>query len=182
MELWPEFEDLVGDMRDTGCWCMYWRIGADYRNRSPAVNREAFRELVGTESPPGVLALVGDKAVGWCQVTPRPAVPALNGMWRLRPGDNPADTGVWAITCLYVRKGYRRQGVTAELIREAIEQARTAGARVVEAYPFDAAVSPSASSTGFRSTFEKAGFVVIERRDPARPIMQIDLSRKQSSG
>jgi hypothetical protein len=47
----------------------------------------------------------------------------------------------------------------------------------VEAYPFDAEVSPSSTSTGFASTFAKLGFEVVARRIPARPIMRHDLKK-----
>ena len=43
-------------------------------------------------------------------MTPREVLPALDGPWRLRRVD---DAPVWAITCFYVRKGQRHQGVSA---------------------------------------------------------------------
>ena len=61
------------------------------------------------------------------------------------------------------------------LIAAAIEYARAAGAPALEAYPLDGAVSPSATSTGYASTFAKAGFTEIARRSPERPIMRIQL-------
>jgi hypothetical protein len=36
-------------------------------------------------------------------------------------------------------------------------------------------VSPSASGTGYASTFARAGFKTVARRTPARPIMRHDL-------
>jgi len=36
-------------------------------------------------------------------------------------------------------------------------------------------VSPSASGTGYASTFARAGFETVARRAPARPIMRHDL-------
>ncbi len=33
-ERWPALEDLFGENGAVnGCWCMYWRIGSDYRKR-----------------------------------------------------------------------------------------------------------------------------------------------------
>jgi GNAT superfamily N-acetyltransferase len=93
-------------------------------------------------------------------------------LWRLKRVD---DVPVWSISCLYVRKGFRRQGITSALIAEALEVARRAGAPALEAYPFDAEVSPSASGCGYASTFARAGFKTIARRVPARPIMRRDL-------
>ncbi|WP_445145878.1 GNAT family N-acetyltransferase [Dyella sp. Tek66A03] len=122
--------------------------------------------------PPGLIAFESGSAVGWCQLTPRAALPALDRMWRLKPVDS---APVWSLTCLYVRKGHRRRGITLALIAEALRTAKRAGAPALEAYPFDAEVSPSASGTGYASTFARAGFKVITRRVPARPIMRHDL-------
>jgi hypothetical protein len=55
--------------------------------------------------------------------------------------------------------------------------AKQAKAPALEVYPFDRALSPSSTSTGFASTFRRLGFKVIARRIPARPIMRHDLKR-----
>ena len=75
-DLWPALENLFGNKRNCGdCWCMYWRIGEAYRNRSREKNKAAFHELVNGDPPPGLLAFDEDAAVGWCQLTPRDALP-----------------------------------------------------------------------------------------------------------
>ena len=122
--------------------------------------------------PPGLVAFDGDVAVGWCQLTPRDALPWLDRAWRLKRVDQ---VPVWSISCFYVRIGYRRQGVTLALISAALRAAKRAGAAAVEAYPLDADKTPSASSTGYATTFERAGFKVVARHVPARPIMRYDL-------
>ena len=46
-DLWPALEDLFGENGACyGCWCMYWRIGSEYRKRPSAKNKAAFREVV----------------------------------------------------------------------------------------------------------------------------------------
>jgi GNAT superfamily N-acetyltransferase len=172
-DLWPALEDLFGkNGACNGCWCMYGRIGTAYRKRSREENRAAFREVVKRGPPPGLLAFDSDVAVGWCQLTPRGAVPQLDRMWRLKRVD---DVPVWSLSCFYVRKGHRRQGVTSQLIAAALKAAKRAKAPALEAYPFDADVSPSASGSGYASTFARAGFKTVARRIPARPIMRHDL-------
>ncbi len=172
-DLWPALEDLFGTKGAcNGCWCMYWRIGAAYRRRPRHENKAEFREIVKRGPPPGLLAFDGDVAVGWCQLTPRDELPWLDRTWRLRRVDQ---TPVWSISCFYVRIGYRRRGVTSALIRAALRAAKRAGATAVEAYPLDADETPSASGTGYATTFARAGFNVVARRVPARPIMRHDL-------
>jgi GNAT superfamily N-acetyltransferase len=171
-DLWPAFEELFGERGAcNGCWCMYWRIGAAYRKRATEKNKADFREIV-QNGPPGLLAFDGDLAVGWCQLTPRDALPWLDRTWRLRRVD---DLPVWSISCFYVRKGYRRKGVTASLVEGALKAAKRAGAPAVEAYPLDAALTPSASGTGYASTFLRAGFKIVARHVPPRPIFRHDL-------
>lgn len=171
--LWPALQDLFGEKGAcNGCWCMYWRIGNAYRRRLPSANKAMFKQVVRRGPPPGLLAFAGKVPVGWCQVTPRGALPWLNHAWRLRRVD---EAPVWAISCLYVRKGYRRQGITSGLITAAANWARKAGAPALEAYPLDAALTSSASGTGYVSTFARAGFRTLVRWVPPRPIMRLDL-------
>lgn len=179
-DLWPDLEDLFGEKGAcNGCWCMYCRIGSAYRKQPAAKNKAAFRAIVKSGPPPGLLAFDGERAVGWCQLTPRDELPALDRSWRLKPVD---ELPVWALSCFYVRIGYRRQGVTKALITEALKVAKRAKAPALEAYPFDAALSPSASSTGYASTFARTGFKVVARRDPSRPVMRHDLKRVHHAG
>jgi GNAT superfamily N-acetyltransferase len=172
--LWPALEDLFGARGAcNGCWCMYWRLGASYRGRA-AANKAAFRDLVLRGPPPGLLAFEGRTAVGWCQLTPRSALPWLDRAWRLKRVDG---LPVWSISCLYVRIGHRRKGVTTVLIAAAIKAAKRAGAPALEAYPLDAALTPSASGTGYVSTFARAGFKIVARHVPPRPIMRYTFGR-----
>lgn len=176
-ELWPAFEDLLADGGAARrCWCMYWRTGPGYRDCPADQNRAAFRAVVAQGPSPGLVAWADSLAVGWCQLTPRAAIPAIDRMWRLRRTD---DVPVWSISCLYVRKAYRRRGVTSALVAEAVAAARRAGAPAIEAYPFDADVSPSATGTGYASTFRRAGFTEIARHVPARPVMRLWLTGEE---
>jgi GNAT superfamily N-acetyltransferase len=170
-ELWPAFVDLLDQGGPAGrCWCMAPRIGAEYQRRPPQRNRADFRGIVRQGPPPGLLALCDKRAIGWCQVTARKALSALDRGWRTRCVD---EVPVWVIACFYVRKGHRRHGITSALIAAAVDFARAAGAPAVEAYPLDGSVSPSATSTGYASTFAGAGFIEIARRSPERPVMRL---------
>ena len=172
-ELWPAFEELFADSAVCSrCWCMAPRIGAAYRRRPARANKAAFREVVRRGPAPGLLAFDGEVAVAWCQLTPRSDVPQLDRSWRLKRVD---DVPVWSLSCFYVRKSHRRQGITSQLIVAALRAAKRAGAPALEAYPLDRELTPSATSTGVVSTFERVGFRTVARRVPPRPIMRHDL-------
>lgn len=173
-DYWPLLEDLFQTEGPAGrCWCMYWRIGPAYRRRAAEENKASFFSLVQNGPPPGLLALAGDTALGWCQLTLRESLPWLDQSRQLKRVDSKS---VWVISCFYIRKGFRRQGVATALINAALEAARSAGAEALEAYPLDADLTPSSSHTGYLTTFEKAGFRIVARHMPARPIVRIEFN------
>jgi GNAT superfamily N-acetyltransferase len=80
-----------------------------------------------------------------------------------------------AITCLYVAKGNRQQGLTGRLIEAGCELAASFGASVVEAYPRispDKPSNPLALYTGTEGSFTRAGFNVVAKPTPVRRIMR----------
>ncbi|HZQ05600.1 MAG TPA: GNAT family N-acetyltransferase [Anaerolineae bacterium] len=173
---WDALQDLFGEQGPVSrCWCMYWRIGSAYRKRPREKNKAALHEIVKQGPPPGLLAFDGDLAVGWCQITPRDALPWLDHTWRLARVD---DMPVWSLSCFYIRKGYRKRGVTSALIAAAIDTARRAGAPALEAYPLDAELTPSSSDTGYLSTFLRAGFKIVARHVPSRPIVRYEFKKQ----
>jgi GNAT superfamily N-acetyltransferase len=173
-DLWPALENLFGKWgASNGCWCMYWRLGGAYRGRREE-NKETLRKIVRRGPSPGLLAFNGDLPVGWCQLTPRDALPWLDRMWWFQRVD---DLPVWSISCFFVRRDYRRQGIMTQLVAAAVKTARRAKASALEAYPIDTSASKSSSNifVGTASTFVRAGFKEVARHAPARPIMRHDL-------
>ena len=173
--LWPALENLFGKGgASNGCWCMYWRIGPEYHKRSREKNKSALHRIVKQGPPPGLLAFDGERPIGWCQVTPRRDLTWLNRKQALEPVD---DVPAWAVSCFYIRRGYRRRGIMTALIVEALKAAKRANAPALEAYPVDTAQPGSTSNvfTGTASTFRRLGFRTVARRLPSRPIMRHDL-------
>jgi GNAT superfamily N-acetyltransferase len=81
---------------------------------------------------------------------------------------------VWSLPCFYVRREFRGQGLMAALIDGAVDYARSAGAPAVESYPIDTEVEGATRNIfpGTTSAFTRAGFTVVARRAPDRPIMR----------
>jgi GNAT superfamily N-acetyltransferase len=174
-DLWPALEDLFGkNGACNGCWCMYWRLGPAYFERPRENNRSALRKIVTQGPPPGLLAFDGEKAVGWCQLTPRDDLGWLN---RKRAFERVDALPVWSISCFFIRRGYRRQGVMSELIAAALKAAKRAKAPALEAYPVDTARPGSTRNvfTGVASAFKRLGFKTVACREPTRPLMRHDL-------
>ncbi|MBN3825855.1 GNAT family N-acetyltransferase [Burkholderia sp. Ac-20384] len=171
---WPDIEALLSEGAVTRrCWCTYWRIGPRYRQQEPSANKSDLKRVVAAGPPPGILAYVEDQPVGWCQVGSRELLPYMEHAWRLRSPDNLA---VWTISCFYIRKDFRRRGISSRLINAAIDLAKRSGAHAIEAYPIDRSTSPSSSSTGFVTTFERFGFLHMPSPSRERPIMRLYLN------
>ncbi|MDO8359736.1 MAG: hypothetical protein Q7T08_06815 [Devosia sp.] len=67
----------------------------------------------------------------------------------------------WRITCFFVDRHHRKQGVAAAALRGALEQIALLGGGVVEAYPENTSgkrVSPTFLHAGTLAMFEQAGF------------------------
>lgn len=174
---WADFEDLFGERGACGgCWCMVWRCSrAEFDANKGAANRAAMKALVEGGVLPGVLGYLNGKAVGWCAVAPREDYPALGRSRVLRPID---DTPVWSVSCLFVDRTCRGQGVSVRMLRAAAEFARGRGGKVVEGYPVEPKTSPMPAAfawTGTASAFRKAGFVEVARGSRTRPIMRLVL-------
>jgi GNAT superfamily N-acetyltransferase len=171
---WQDFEKLFGpNGACAGCWCMWWRLPrAEFTQKHYAGNKRAIKKIITTGQEPGILAYADGEPIGWCAVAPREAYPSLDRSQVLQPVD---DQPVWSITCFYIARGYRKQGVTGQLLAAAIQFAHERGAQIIEGYPIDAGgEKKSAPSvfTGLASTFERTGFVEVARRSPTRPIMR----------
>jgi GNAT superfamily N-acetyltransferase len=167
------------------CWCSYFRVrGRDWTNSTGAENRlvlEAAAEALAAEGrAPGLLASRDGVVVGWVSVGPRSDYERLAFSKVLAPVD---DRPVWSIVCFVVGRRARGQGVSAALLDAAIAYARSHGATLLEAYPVDTGggrVAPANAYHGALSMFERAGFVVVERRQwnaasPVRPIVRLEL-------
>lgn len=106
-------------------------------------------------------ALVYDDGtcVGWCQFGSPEELPRIKHQRAYRDGL----TGLpgWRITCLFVDKAYRGQGVAAAALKGAMQEIARLGGGTVESYPEDTTgrlVSSSFLHNGTVSLFEKQGF------------------------
>jgi GNAT superfamily N-acetyltransferase len=171
---WSDLEQLFGPRGGCGgCWCMTWRLpAADFERGKGARNKAALRRLVARDPPPGILAYDGDTPIGWCAVAPRAAYVRLARSRVLRPID---DAPVWSVSCLYVARRSRGQGVSVALLRAAATFAGSHGARIVEGYPvlpYAERMPDAFAWTGTLTAFLAAGYVEVARGSPSRPIVR----------
>jgi GNAT superfamily N-acetyltransferase len=176
VQRWDDLEDLFGPRGCGGCWCMWWRLKrSTFEEHKGEGNRQAFKAIVEAGRVPGLLAYAAGQAVGWCAVAPRESYMSLERSRILKRVDAQP---VWSVVCFFVRKGYRRQGVTTALLRAAVEYVREQGGSIIEGYPVEPRQGQMPDPfvyTGLASTFRKVGFVECQRRSETRPIMRLYL-------
>jgi GNAT superfamily N-acetyltransferase len=131
-----------------------------------------------SDTTSGLVAYLDGEPVGWCAVEPRPEYAGLLRVcrvpWEGRDEDK-TDAGVWVITCLFARVGFRKRGVSRALARAAVAFARERGARAIEAYPiFAANALAEEMHVGTPSVFAEAGLVEVGRPTVRRLVMRHD--------
>lgn len=160
------------------CSCMRWRLpSAEFSHSTKETRVAALNGLVEDGTPVGVLAYRAGEPVGWVSVAPRETLGALERYKALARLDA---RPVWAVTCFFVDRHARGQGVTLGLLRAAIAYARAQGAAIIEGYP----VAPGArlyTYMGSPATFLQAGFVDATPPGRARLVMRYTVAENALS-
>lgn len=171
---WEDFETLFGERGACGgCWCMSWRLKRSiFEKQKGHGNKLAMRNLVEQNEPVGLLAYIDKKPIAWCAVAPREVYLKLENSRILKRIDNEP---VWSITCFFITKPYRRKGLSLELLKGVIKYGKANKVKIIEGYPvvpYSEKIPAAFAWTGIPSAFEKAGFVVAERRSKLKPMMR----------
>lgn len=179
---WKDLEILFGKRGACGgCWCMWWRLKRSvFEKQKGTQNRAAFKKLVRSGKPTGLILYHGTEPAGWCSVAPREDFPVLDRSRILKPVD---ETPVWSIVCFFVAKPHRNSGVSTTLLASVLDHCKNAGAAAVEGYPIapkKGRIPELFAFTGLASAFKKAGFREIARRSETRPIMRFDFQLRKS--
>lgn len=177
---WSDLETLFGERGACGgCWCMFWRLPRkEWDAQRGNGNKTALQKTVMASRPaPGILAYAGREPIGWCAIAPRQKYVALERSRILKPVD---DQPCWSISCLFIKRTHRRQGVSALLLKAAVEFAAREGAKIVEGYPVEPTMAKMPDPFlwhGVPSAFQAAGFKEVLRRSKTRPIMRFEIEK-----
>ena len=152
---------------------MAWRLKrSDFQKQSGEGNKKAVKKLVNANETIGILAYHDDEPVGWCAVAPREKFVRLENSRVLKRID---DKPVWSVTCFFIEKHFRRQGLSTELLKAVIKFCKSKNVKIIEAYPtvpYNENIPAAFAWTGIPSAFEKAGFKEAARRSKTRPVMR----------
>lgn len=157
---------------------MWWRSShPEFIKKKGEKNKNSLKEIVYSDEIPGILAYLNEIPIGWVSVSPRETFSRLRRSRILKQID---EEPVWSIVCFFIKKEYRRKGVSLALLKAALKFIKQHGGTIAEGYPIDPKNNKYADAfayTGLVSTFRKVGFTEIIRRSKTRPIMRFDISK-----
>ncbi len=158
---WPAFARLVAKHNGIfgGCWCISFHLRPDDPKGSAEVYRARKEALVRKGQAHAALVFDGADVVGWCQFGPTAELPNIRSRKAYEADlDQLPD---WRITCFFIDRERRGEGVASFALAEAIRMISEGGGGIVEAYPEDyegSRVSNSFLCSGTLGLFEKSGF------------------------
>ena len=133
-----------------------------------AANRKDKKTLVTRGQSHATMVYSGETPVGWCQYGPREELPRIDAGLNYRK-IGPVSDGekLWRITCFFVDKGHRGQGVPRIALRAALESIKKQGGGIVEAYPV---ISKKMAAMPERRRFGTSSMFLRERFEPVAPL------------
>jgi GNAT superfamily N-acetyltransferase len=183
-----DVKTMVGPKRADAsvCWCLSYRLPSKENRalKGPARGRRVKRLMA--DGPIGVLAYDGDdEVVGWAAVAPR----ADTTFEHSRTIPHVDDADVWSVWCIRVRPGHRGEGISHDLLRGAVDLARSEGAPAIEGYPLDnkqQTIDSTMAYVGTRRLFQRAGFKKVADTTSVldgfpRVLMRLELGRELSA-
>lgn len=183
---WDDLVELFDGHGNPGyCWCTLWRLSSkEYAQCNSRGRKEVLQRYLLSKIPCGILAYRDGLVVGWCSIAPRTSYERLN---RSRTIPRLDDRNTWSLVCFYISTQEQGQGLSAELLEAAVEYAASLGAEIVEAYPVEPEwdeegnwlPAKSYRFMGYRSTFEKAGFLDVTPEGGKRAIMRLSLTEER---
>jgi len=158
---WPAFARLVEKHNGIfgGCWCISFHLDPEGGKVSSKNYRAMKERRVMEGQAHAALVFDGREAVGWCQFGPTAELPNIRSRKAYEEGLK--ELPDWRITCFFVDRGRRGNGIATVALREAMQMIAQLGGGTVEGYPEDYTgqkVSSSFLCSGTLGMFEKAGF------------------------
>ncbi|WP_371781222.1 GNAT family N-acetyltransferase [Streptosporangium subroseum] len=128
---WAAFAELVERNNGIfgGCWCIGYHLE---RGQKEIGHRAAKEDRVRTGRAHAALVLDEDGAAqGWCQYGSPEELPGIKRRREYEKDAPPRPD--WRITCFYVDRKHRGQGVARAALEGALDQIARAGGGLVEA-------------------------------------------------
>ena len=164
---WPAFAALVERHNGVwgGCWCMGFHPEGVGRHKTPEQNRGEKEARVRSGDAHAALVFEDERCVGWCQFGSPDELPRIK-FKRAYLAESPAPPD-WRITCFFVDKAHRRQGVSSAALGCALELIAGLGGGRVESSPEEIGdrgkVSGSFLHNASLELFQRHGFEPVRK-------------------
>ncbi len=183
-DTWDAFAQLVERHNGVwgGCWCLSFHPKFPDKGQSVEGNRTLKQRLVNEDQAHAALVFDVDRAIGWCQYGTPEELPSISHRKEYDAGlVEPPD---YRLTCFFVDRDYRREGVSAAALRGALNLIAEAGGGLVEGYPYDTEGKKANASflyNGTRSLFEQAGFEYQRPKGKNHCVMRTRIASKSQA-
>ncbi len=143
-----------------GCWCTWFHRTPEELPKMRGRGRDYKEDRVRCGTTHAALVLDGETVIAWAQYGPPEELPNIHHRkeYLATAGQLPD----YRITCLFVDRDHRREGVARRAVEGALALVAAAGGGVVEAYPHDLPEGTKKNASflynATRSMYEKLGF------------------------
>jgi GNAT superfamily N-acetyltransferase len=164
---WEDFDALFGKHKGVsgGCWCTFnLTTSTQFNKMTRDERKEMQHQLTEDDQSCGLMIYDACVPIGWCQYGPAEnfirfarmrAYQALEIPLELKPQ--------WRISCIFVDKHRRREGLSQLPLQAALEAIKQKGGGIVEAFPFDIPGAKRPSYTGSVKMYTVEGFEEVAR-------------------
>ena len=157
-----------------GCWCTWFHRSPDEMAAMKGRGRDYKEDRVRAGTAHAALVLDGDDAIAWAEYGPPDELPNIHHRREyLRTADLLPD---YRITCLFVDRDHRREGVARRAVEGALSLIAAAGGGVVESYPHDlpegAKKNASFLYNATRAMYEGLGFTYVRPKGQGNCVMR----------
>ncbi|KQQ94313.1 acetyltransferase [Leifsonia sp. Leaf325] len=179
-ETWDAFADLAERHNGVwgGCWCTWFHPACAEKGQTAEGNRAYKERLVREGRAHAALVFEGETAIAWAEYGTPAELPVIHHQKQyLATLDSLPD---YRITCLFVDKNHRRDGVAELAVRGAVALIGEAGGGTVEGYPHDVPpgkkVSASFLYNATRTLYERVGFTFVRPKGQGNTVMRMEVA------
>lgn len=180
-ETWPDFDALFGKHKGVsgGCWCTFNLCTSSQFNKSTREERKEMQRVLAEEGQSCGLMIYDDGVpIGWCQYGPAQKFIRFERMRAYQELDiAPELKPRWRISCIFVDKHRRREGLSQIPLKAALESIQQKGGGIVEAFPFDIPGAKRPSYTGSVKMYTREGFEEVARLGKITVLMRTKLAK-----
>lgn len=168
---WDDFVSLMEtDRQCADCWCLNHRKPAGCATGSAA--KEIMKALPVEQKVCSLVGYANSECVGWISIDPMSSL----------VGHDLQATGKdheWSIHYIFIKEGFRGQGLSTRLIQSAIEYAKSNGVKVISAFPIPPEnqsrfPKDEAEFSGRFSTYKKIGFTPVGQASELYQRMELE--------